>query len=318
VAPLDDPYALLGVPRTATAEEIKHAYWRIAREIHPDRNPDPAVADRLRHVNAAYEVLSDPARRRTFDATGPLPAAGEAAPPRSWAEGLGAFIGGLVARAKQSGRHGQDLHFTLTLGLAEASQGAQKVIAFLAPVRCPDCSGQGGACRACGGTGAVEQEQRYAVKIPPGTRTGPITYVAGAGAPGRAGGPAGDLYIDATVTPHPLLTPDHHDLRGRVPVPVLRALAGGPLEVPTLEGVETVELPPGVTGERPLKLAGRGLPRPDGTAGDLLLTLEVELPTEVPGAAREALRQALAATPPAAFPVTAAFRARLDKLRRGT
>ena len=314
---LDDPYAVLGVARTASVDEVKHAYWRLARELHPDRNPDPVATDRLRTVNAAYEVLSDPARRRALDEAGPGAAPGQSTPSRSWAEGLGAFIGGLVAKAMQSGRHGQDLHFTLALDLAEASRGAEKIIAFLAPVRCPDCGGQG-PCRACGGSGVVEREQRYAVKVPPGTKTGPLTYVAGAGAPGRDGGPPGDLYIAAAVTPHPLLVPDGRDLRGRVPVPVLRALAGGPLEVPTLEGVETVELPPGVTGERPLKLAGRGLPRPDGPAGDLYLMLEVELPTEVPAAARELLRQALAAIPPALFPRTALQRAALDKLRRGT
>jgi molecular chaperone DnaJ len=313
-----DHYRLLGVPRTATTDEVKHAYRELARALHPDRNPDPAATARLRSINAAYEVLGDPGRRQAYDETLPPPAPAGAA---SWAEGIGRFVGGIVGSAIRQHRPGQDLRYTLELTLAEAGRGCEKEIAFEAETACAECGGQGrrgeAACDACAGRGTVLRLRRYAVTVPPGATTGPLTHVTGAGTPGTGGASAGDLIIAASVQPHPALRPDGRDLRCRVPVPVTLAITGGPLEVPTLDGTTSVDLPPGVKGDRPLRLAGLGLPRPEGGVGDLLVDLDLELPARLTDAMRSLLADLVQASPPDAFPRTAEHHALPYKLRPG-
>lgn len=292
-----DLYATLGVAPDATPADLTKAYRRLARELHPDTNADPAAEDRFKAVSAAYEVLRDPgtraaydqARQRTRSGARPRPGGGytirvdnldgvdgladlRGFASRAGGRGRSLFddllgSGPRPGRASRAGpRRGADARAELTLPFAEAIAGTTRTL-------------------------TLPGQRSVAVRLPAGVDDGQTIRVAGKGEPGRGGGPPGDLLVTVHVEPHPIFGRDGHDLTLTVPVSYAEAALGADVTVPTLGGDPvTVRIPPGTPTGRVLRIRGRGVPSAEG-AGDLLVTVHVEVPTNLGEHQRALLRE---------------------------
>jgi molecular chaperone DnaJ len=185
------------------------------------------------------------------------------------------------------------------LGLVTSNQGA---FSFSEP--CRECQGVGtivdDKCPECRGTGGVTKTRTLNIRMPPGVADGQRIRLAGKGEPGERGGPAGDLYVLVKVRPDDLFGRSGDDLTLLVPVTFAEAALGTDLRVPTLDGVVTVRVPPATPSGRTLRVRGKGVRRRDGSNGDLLVTIDVQVPKNLSEQARKALEEFAAATPPAA------------------
>ena len=275
-----DPYAVLGVKRDAGQDEIRAAYRKLAKELHPDLNPgDKKAEEKFKDVASAYDILGDADKRGRFD-RGEIDAAGAERPRERYyrdfqgtgaqehaytsAEGFADFLDEDVladilgrARAGQGGRQfrmrGSDALYRLPVEFLEAVNGATKRIAL------PD-----------GGT--------LDVIIPAGTRDGQVLRLRGKGQPGIGGGPAGDALVEIEVRPHKLFTRKDDDIHIELPITVPEAVLGGKLDVPTPSGAVRMTLPKGANTGTVLRLKGKGVRRKDGSHGDEYVTLKVVLP----------------------------------------
>lgn len=278
----DDPYAALGVAKTATDGDIRKAYKKIAKESHPDLNPgDAKAAARFKDAAAAYDLLKDPERRRRFDA-GEIDASGQERPERrfyrEYAEGPEAtyqtnrgfqdfgdysdvFADLFGGRGRGGGggsgvrMRGQDQHFTLTVGFLEAARGATRRITM------PD--------------GSVLD-----VRIPQGLADGQTIRLKGKGGLGIGGAEAGDALVTVTVEPHDFFAREGDDILVEVPVSIDEAILGGKVEVPTIDGRVAVTIPKGVSSGRVLRLRGKGVKR-GAAQGDQLVTLKIVAPPTI-------------------------------------
>jgi DnaJ-class molecular chaperone len=287
----DDLYAILGVSRDASQDEIKRAYRRLAKELHPDLNPDkPEVAERFKQVTAAYDILSDPERRARYD-RGEIDATGQERPRyqyrdfgerpeyqyyRDFAEdpaagryytreGFGSqeemqdFFEGLFggrgrARGSRMRARGADVSYTLPIDFLEAARGAKKRVTM------PD-------------------GRTIDLTIPPGVEDRQTLRLKGQGMPGFDGGPPGDAYVELRVQPHPYFERKDHNIHLDLPVSLPEAVLGGRIEVPTIDGPVTMTVPKGANTGTTLRLRGRGvLDQRSGQRGDQYVRLQVALP----------------------------------------
>jgi curved DNA-binding protein len=288
-----DYYEILGVPRDASAEDIRRAYRTLAREYHPDVNKDPGAEDRFKEVSEAYEVLRDPEKRERYDRLGANWKAGDDVSGASGFSGFGGpngdfgdvrvefgsggdfsdFFEGLFGPGGRPGARagrrttgfggfegfegfqarGGDLEAELELTLEEAARGGRRRISL----------GDG---------------RDYEVNIPPGVRDGQRIRLAGEGGRGAAGGPPGDLFLRVRINPHPRFRLEGRDLYVDLPITPWEGVLGASVEVPTLEGKKRVKVPPGSSTGRKLRLRGEGFPGPRGGRGDLYAVLKVEVP----------------------------------------
>ena len=270
----DDPYALLGVPRTATEQQIRSAFLKLAKTSHPDVNPgDKKAEERFKAISGAHDLLSDPAKRARFD-RGEIDAAGQDVPLRGFRPGgaqyangdMDDILAGMFGQARGQARpqRGADQRYTLNVSFLDAARGAVQRLALP-------------------GGGDLN------VQIPPGTETGQTLRLRGKGRPGAAGGPAGDALIEITVLSHPLFRRDGRDIHLDLPISLPEAVLGGRVPVPTVAGAVTMAIPPGSDSGTKLRLRGKGLPAHDGQPpGDAYATLRV-----VVGPADDALRDFL-------------------------
>ena len=294
-----DYYKTLGVSKNANEKEIKRAYRKLAREFHPDVNPgNPDAEERFKEINEAHEVLSDPEKRAKYNQFGASwqqyqrrgddPSGfdwsrwgGFGAPGGARVEfggdlgdlfggGTGGFsdffnalFGNMGMRSTGAGQrarrgmHGQDMEHPVQITLEEAFHGTQRRL---------DKDGR-----------------RLDVKIPRGVKTGARIRIAGEGAPGSTGMPAGDLYLKVTVAPHPIFAREGDDLRRTVDLDLYTAILGGELHVGTLDGEVTLKVPQGTQNGRTFRLRGKGMPKlrqPD-QRGDLYAKVRVRLPQEL-------------------------------------
>ena len=286
-----DPYQVLGVARAASDAELKKAYRKRAKELHPDRNrDDPKAQDRFSELNTAYEILGDEAKRKQFD-RGEIDAEGK--PKFQGFEGMGAGRGGraggfefnfgqgggspfgrggpepgfdpadifgsLFGDAARRGRvrpepqKPADQSFTLEVTLAEAANGASR------RVRLP---------------GGREVE----VTIPENVSDGKVMRLRGLGQPSAHGGEPGDVMMTIRVRPDPRFAVEGRDLRTRVAVPLAVAVLGGPIHVPTLTGAVEMKIPPLTGTTKSFRLRGKGLKGEKGEAGDLFAAIDIEMP----------------------------------------
>jgi DnaJ-class molecular chaperone len=277
----DDPYAALGVAKTATQDEIKKAYKKIARESHPDLNPgDPKAEARFKAASTAYDLLKDPEQRGRFD-RGEIDASGQERPERrfyrEYAEGpeatyhtsrgfedFGGFsdvFSDLFGQRAGGGRgegirmRGPDRHYTLDVGFLEAARGATRRITM-----------PGG--------------QVLDVKIPEGLADGQTIRLRGKGGEGLGGGPAGDALVTVTVEAHPFFRREGDDILAEVPISLDEAVLGARVEVPTIDGRVAVTVPKGASSGQVLRLRGKGVKR-GGKRGDQLVTLKIVAPREI-------------------------------------
>jgi curved DNA-binding protein len=287
-----DYYEVLGVPRTATADDIRKAYRQLARKHHPDLQPaaDRAkAAERFKEINEANEVLSDPDKRAKYDALGPNwkggmdygPPPGPPGAEYVSFEGEGDFSDFFASLFGRAGRRGggrvvmpgMDVEAELPVGLDEILRGGKRQIQL-----------PGGK--------SVE------VEIPLGARDGTVLRLAGQGEPGGKGAPPGDLYLHLRQIPHPRYRVDGDDLEMDLSLWPWQAVLGAELRIETPDGPVTLTVPVRTQGGRRLRLRGRGLPRAGGSRGDLYATVKIavpERPTAAEKEAYEALRRGAAA-----------------------
>lgn len=280
-----DYYQILGVDKTATAEEIRKAYRKQARKYHPDVSKEPDAEKRMREINEANAVLSDPEKRVAYDQLGSHYRTGqEFQPPPGWDAGFefsgdGAqggqagdfsdFFASLFGHAgagRSEGGHrmrGGDHYAKVLIDLADAYHGATQSITLRAARL--DASGH-----------VVAEERALKVRIPKGVKEGQHIRLGGQGGPGLGGGTAGDLYLEVFFKPDPRYRTEGRDVYETIPVAPWEAALGAAIEVPTPAGPVRVSVPAGSQNGRKLRLKGRGIP---GTpAGDLYLVLELVLP----------------------------------------
>jgi len=320
-----DFYEALGVPRTAEEKEIRSAYRKLARKFHPDVNPnDKAAEARFKEINAAYEVLSDPEKRKKYDKYGDRwemadqieeanrRSGGFRTAPGSEAFGDFGSIFDTFFRRERSGprgfggnRRGQDIETPVEVSLEEAYHGTTRTVNLQSPEPCRTCGGSGevaGAiCHACEGMGTITRPRRIEVRIPPGVKTGSRVRVAGEGRPGFGSGAPGDLYLVTTVLPHPRFERKGDDLITDIDVPLLDAVLGGEVPVPLIDGRVMLRIPELTQNGRQIRLAGKGMPvlGSPGKRGDLFARVRVQLPEKLTAEERahfEALRKARSAT----------------------
>jgi DnaJ-class molecular chaperone len=288
-----DPYTVLGLAKTAPAEEVKKTFRKLAKKYHPDYNRnDPKAKEKFAELNSAYEIIGDEKRRAAFD-RGEIDAAGK---PRGF-EGLGARPGG--GRAPGSGPFD---NFEFNFG-GGAARGA-KAGGFDPSDIFADLFGGGGASRAkteqpgedvtaivtvtlaeaVAGTRArvaLPTGKSLDVDLPAGLEDGKQIRLKGQGR-ASARGAAGDALVSIKIAPHPYFKVDGRDLRLDLPVTLYEAVLGGKVEAPTLQGTVELTIPPRSNSGRTLRLRGKGLPARAGgeAAGDLLVALKIVLPDE--------------------------------------
>jgi len=285
-----DYYKVLGVERTASEDEVKKAFRKLARKHHPDVNKAAGAPARMQELNEAYDVLRDPQKRAAYDQVGQGAQGGqEFRPPPNWDAGF-EFSGGpqgdgdfanhseffeeLFGAARRGGaRHrgagpgarmrGQDHHAKIVIPLGDAFHGATRTLTLQSPEL--DASGH-----------VALRERQLSVNIPKGIRAGQQIRLAGQGTPGFGGEPAGDLYLEVQFEPHARYRVDGRDLYLTLPVAPWEAALGAAVPVPTPDGELAMNVPAGSQTGRKLRLKGRGIP--GSTPGDLYAVLEVVLP----------------------------------------
>jgi curved DNA-binding protein len=311
-----DYYRILGVDRTANEKEIKRAYRRLARQHHPDVNPDDARAEeRFKEINEAYEVLGDSEKRAKYDQlgaswqqwqrTGHDPgqfdwsrwsAGGPGGVRVEWGGDLGDLFGGSGAGAfsdffrvifgetggggragtaedlfrrttSQRVRSGQDLQADVEITLEEALHGTTRLL--------------------------EQAGRRIRVRIPPGAKTGSKVRIPGRGGEALGSGKSGDLYLNITVKPHRVFTREGDDLRCTVDVDLYTAVLGGEARVSTLGRDVSLRIPAGTSSGKTFRLRGEGMSKPRNSRrrGDLLVTVQVQIPQELSPKERELFQE---------------------------
>jgi DnaJ-class molecular chaperone len=320
-----DYYKILGVDRTADEKAIKSAYRKLARGYHPDVNKNKSAEGKFKEVAEAYEVLSDPDKRRRYDSLGPdwqrqapggvrVEYGGDAGDLGGFSDFFRTIFGDLGARPRggaggvnledllggnfrQGGRgrgRGEDVQASVEISLEEAYTGARKTFSLEADEPCPSCGGSGNAdgkaCPVCRGGGWQRTHRQLDVKIPAGVRTGQRVRVAGEGASGV--GQRGDLYLVVTVAPHPLFERKGEDIQLALPITAPEAALGASVEVPTLRGKVSMKVPPATSSGRIFRLPGYGMPRvKGGGAGDQLVLVRIVLPSALTSEEQELYRK---------------------------
>jgi DnaJ-class molecular chaperone len=276
----DDPYEILGVARTATDEQIRRAYLKLVKELHPDVNPSKSAEERFKKITAAHEILGDAERRRQYDA-GEIDASGE---PRRQAyrphgasgagagargrggpifEDFGDVFSDIFANAGRAGARGgfstrgRDVRYTLDIDFLEAVQGAKKRVTL------PD--------------GGVLD-----LAVPEGVSDGQVLRLRGRGEAGAAGGEQGDALVEIRIRPHRDFRREGDDILIEVPITIDEAVLGGKVEVPTAGGRVQLAVPKGTSSGQVLRLKGKGVRNATtGTTGDELVTIRIVLPDTI-------------------------------------
>ncbi len=285
-----DYYAVMGVERGASAEEIKKAYRKLARKFHPDVSKEAHAEERFKEVQEAYETLKDPEKRAAYDQLGRHPEGQEFRPPPGWGGafdggGAGPFAGASFedidlsdlfaafggrqggARGASAGpRPGHDFEAAVRITLEQAFHGAQVELDLVAP--------------EIDANGVVRRVPHHLkVRIPKGVTDGAKLRVPGKGGKGARGARDGDLYLDIEIAPHPLFRVDGRDLYLDLPLTPWEAALGASVEMPTPAGKIALKIPPGTRAGQQFRVSGRGLAPPNGKAGNVYAIAQIVVPT---------------------------------------
>jgi curved DNA-binding protein len=318
-----DYYETLGVPRSASQDEIKSAFRKLARKLHPDVNPgDKASEDRFKEINEANEVLSDPKKRGYYDELGADWKAGmDFTPPAGGADGSGASSGATSERSWSGDRYGpssdffeatfgrrregagfefhargSDVESEISIPIEEAHRGTKRLVRIPVEELCPECGGtgvkEGKTCPVCHGSGTETKFESFTVNIPKGVRDDSVIRVPGKGGAGMGGGARGDLYFRVHIQPDKRFRlRDGSDTELDLPLAPWEAVLGSTIRVPTLDGQVELRIPPGSQGGQTLRLRGKGLAKPDGSQGDQYVRLKIVVPNKPTEKELELLKQ---------------------------
>ncbi len=307
-----DYYDILGVDKNASEKEIKRAYRRLARQFHPDVNPDQEAEERFKEINEAYEVLGDPDKRAKYDRLGSSwqqwQRRGGDPGQFDWSQWFGGAPGGahvewggdlddLFGRGGLGGDTFSDF-FSAIFGGAGGARRVRTAEEFFGRTgggyaRRPAAGRRQDAAipveisleEALTGTSRVLERRGHHIRvtIPPGVQTGSKVKIAGQGNPSYGGQTSGDLYLDITVTPHPTFERRGDDLRCEIGVNLYTAVLGGRVRVPTLNGDVSLKVPPGTHGGQTFLLRGKGMPNPRNPQkrGNLLATVRIQVPEDL-------------------------------------
>jgi molecular chaperone DnaJ len=318
-----DYYEVLSVTRTASGEEIKKSYRKLAIQFHPDKNPgDKKAEEKFKELSEAYETLSDEKKRKLYDQFG------HAASNMGGGRGRG-------GRGGRRSRAGSDLETQVDITFEEAYKGVEKVItlnkrsecetchgsgakAGTQPETCKVCAGRGevtfqqgffavsrpcthchgtgqiitSPCSTCRGAGKVKKTSQLSVTIPAGIDTGQRLKLTNEGEAGEQGGPSGDLYIVVNVLDHDFFKRDGAEVICDVPITFVHVALGAEIDVPTLDGKVSMKIPAGTQSHKIFRLKGKGLPYLGrGGRGDQLVRVMVEIPTKLSHEQIEVLKQ---------------------------
>lgn len=283
-----DPYDILGVPRSATPEQIREAHRKLAKKFHPDLNKTAEAGAKFKEIQEAYDLLSDAQKRKQFDQfghAGPSMGGAPGGAQGGWGnvdastfeEIFGDFMGGGARRAggrRGGARAGEDLESRITVDFMTAALGGVRHVSL-----------------ESGG-----QPISLDVRIPPGIESGGDLRLRGKGGEGMGGGPAGDLVLHITVAPHPWFRREGLDVVVEVPISIAECALGTSVEVPLLEGTATLRVPAGTASGKRLRLKGKGVAA-KGSTGDLYAVIRVEAPKSLNDEDRAALERMKATEP---------------------
>jgi DnaJ-class molecular chaperone len=296
-----DPYAVLGVQKSADLTEIKKVFRKLAKKYHPDQSKDPNAKEKFAEANAAYEILGDVKKRAAFD-RGEIDAEGK--PRFHGFEGFGAEGPGFGRRSQAGGPGFQHFEFNFGGGQPGAEGlNTSDIFADLfgagaasgrrrgahgpgaPPPRGEDVSASvtislGEAAKGTTARVDLPTGRTLEVSIPAGIEDGKQIRLKRQGQPSPLGGQPGDAMVTVQIATHPYFRVEGHDLRLDLPVTLYEAVLGAKVNAPTLDGTVELTVPPGSNGGRTLRLRGKGLPNAQGSAGDLLVNLKIVLPDE--------------------------------------
>ncbi len=349
-----DYYEVLGVDKSASADEIKKAYRKLAKKYHPDLNPDDkeGAEAKFKEATEAYEVLSDSTKKQQYDQFGH--AAFDQTAGGGYGGGFGGFDGfdmgdifssffgggfGGQRRNPNAPQKGRDIVYNVDLTFEDACFGIEKEITInhlekcgecdgkgakkgTSPTTCPTCHGTGQVtsvqrtplgnfqssrpcsscggkgtiikdpCPDCGGKGTVRNSKKVRVKIPAGIDNGQQVYVRGEGDAGTNGGPSGDLILSVRVKPHKLFVRQGYDILCDYPISFVQATLGAEIQVPTIDGKVSYNIPEGTQSGTVFRLKGKGVQRINSTQrGDQYVTITVEIPKGLSESQKDILRQ---------------------------
>ena len=357
-----DYYKALGVPKNASAADVKKAYRRLAQKWHPDANRGNKEAEeRFKEISAAYDVLGDEEKRKQYDRVRDMAASGFGGFGGPGGTGTGGRVrvdgfpfggegfGGVSdvgdigdifdmfrgrggrSRTRQGAR-GPDLQTEVRVSFEDAMRGVTVPLRVKGPAQCSVCKGSGAEpgtapdvcpqcqgtgtvaenqgffslsrtcprcggsghviahpCKRCGGSGSIQTTREFSVRVPAGVKDGARIRVGGKGEAGPPGSKPGDLFVVVRVAAHPIFGRRDADLTLRLPVTFAEAALGANLRVPTLNGPVTLKIPAGTASGKTFRVRGKGAPRPKGGAGDLLVTVDVDVPQKLSKEEKELL-----------------------------
>ncbi len=308
----EDYYQTLGVPRTASAEDIRKAYRELARKYHPDLHPDDAAAkEKFKKVQTAFDVLNDQSKREMYDRYGSsFEGVGAGGPGGGWGGGRGPFPGGGFPGG---GEIDLESLFGGAGGFGDMfGRGGTKARGRRRPTQAP---GEDVTARIDipfklaidGGKTDVRidrdgKTETISVTIPQGLPDGARMRLRGQGLPGTGGGPAGDLLLEVKVESHPIFRRDGDTLELTLPISVAEAILGAKVDVPTPWGTIALKVPPKTSGGRKLRAAGMGVRHANGAKGDLIAEVQIVLPEQADAAALDRLLEAAQAAEAAGGP----------------
>ncbi|MDY6968236.1 MAG: DnaJ C-terminal domain-containing protein [Spirochaetota bacterium] len=318
-----DYYEILGVDRKADEKDIKSAYRKLARKYHPDLNTGDdkkKAEDRFKEVSEAYEVLSDPEKRKMYDQLGSNWKQGmDYTPPPGYEEahfnfsdfddindfsdffrtifgGVGMGQGFRTGRAApKRRRRGSDIEAELKLSLEEAYKGGKRTLQLSTQEVCTSCGGSGvvenTVCSSCHGQGLVIKPKGLEVDIPSGIKDGVRLRLKGQGGQGIDGGSNGDLFLKIVITPHRIYSLQGSDIILNLPIYPWEAALGSKINVPTLDGTVSLKIPPGSQSEQKLRLREKGFSKTGGGKGDQYVKLKIVNPTHLSSKDKELLKE---------------------------
>jgi len=292
-----DYYEILGASKSASADELKKAYRKLAMKYHPDRNKDNAEAEeKFKEINEAYDILKDEQKRAAYDRFG------------------SAAFDGSMGGGGQSSTRGSDLQYNVEMTLEDAFKGKEKKITLFVnqpcesckgtgaegskePAKCASCAGVGKVikdpCKPCGGEGRNQKKRELKVKIPAGVEHGRRIRLSGQGEAGLRGSQPGDLYVLISIKSHKLFKREGPNLHCRVPIPMTQAALGGEMEIPTISGEKTkIKIPVGTQTGQQLRLKGKGMTILNSDSrGDAFVKIFVETPVNLDKKQQDLIKQ---------------------------